>query len=74
MNLENVTPQHVVKAHQYLYYVLGTAVWSDYDYDKYCRKYGIEGGGGSDCAEHYSEDEKKLARLFLEGYYVNPEI
>lgn len=56
-----------VKAHQYLYYVVGRPVLSDYDYDMLCRKLGVEGGGGSDLASSYSKEEKELAEAYLKG-------
>jgi hypothetical protein len=62
--LSNFTPQQIVAAHQYLYYVLQAPVWSDYDYDRYCRQHGVEGGGGSDCADHYSEEIRALAMRY----------
>lgn len=55
------TPEQIVRAHQYLYYVLCEPVISDYEYDMFCQKHGIEGGGGSDIADSYTDFEKDLA-------------
>lgn len=60
-------PKTVIRAHQYLYYVLVRPVISDYDYDMMCARHGIEGGGGSDLASSYSEEEVRLAKKMLEG-------
>lgn len=61
----NGDPEKIVKAHQYLYYVLGTPEWSDYEYDMYCRDNGVDGGGGSDLETSYSDDDKKLAKALF---------
>lgn len=47
-------PEQMVLAHQYLYYILTTPIWSDYEYDNYCKKHYIYGGGGSDLKSSYS--------------------
>lgn len=61
------TPAQLVKAHQYLYYVLCTPVFSDWDYDMFCQKHGIEGGGGSDLECSYTDAEKDLAHRILQN-------
>ncbi len=61
-------PPIIVRAHQYLYYVLGTPVITDYDYDMLCRRLGAEGGGGSDLASSYTVEEKDLAAQLLKGH------
>lgn len=61
------SPEDLVKAHQYLYYVEARPVLSDYEYDKFCEAHGIEGGGGSDLASDYSENIKDLAAAILKG-------
>jgi hypothetical protein len=53
--------QKIVRAHQYLYYVLCSPVWSDYEYDRFCKRHGIEGGGGSDRSCDYAPEEIALA-------------
>ena len=63
------SPADQVKAHQYLYYVAAKPVWSDYQYDVFCKEHGIEGGGGSDRAQDYSPEIIKLA----EGMPVKTE-
>lgn len=53
-NISTPTPADIVSAHQYLYYVRVAPIISDYEYDQYCRKHGIDGNGGSDRAGDYS--------------------
>lgn len=53
------------EAHQFLYYVLARPVWSDREYDTFCRQHGLEPGGGSDCADHYSPEAQAKARALL---------
>lgn len=65
MFMLNGDPEKIVKAHQYLYYVLGAPVWSDYEYDIYCRDNGADGKGGSDLESSYSNNNKKLAKSFF---------
>ena len=55
------TPEDFVKAHQYLYYVKSDSVWSDLQYDTYCKEHGLFGGGGSDSAADYAPDIIRLA-------------
>lgn len=55
------TPEQVVKAHQYLYYVKAEPIVSDYAYDMFCQRHGIDGHGGSDLPESYTDREKALA-------------
>lgn len=55
------TPEDFVKAHQYLYYVKSDSVWSDLQYDTYCKEHGLFGGGGSDSAADYPESIVRLA-------------
>lgn len=58
-------PEQIVQAHQYLYYVLVNPVWSDYEYDMYCAKHGINGGGGSDLASSYPMAIRAIALNML---------
>ena len=58
-------PEQIVQAHQYLYYVLGTPILSDYSYDMYCSKHGIYGGGGSDRASDYPAAIRAIALNML---------
>ena len=51
------SPFLTMRAHQYLYYVMCRPVISDYEYDRFCKKHGLEGGGGSDRASDYSAHE-----------------
>jgi hypothetical protein len=59
------TPEDVMRAHQYLYYVLARPVLTDYEYDRFCRDAGLFGGGGSDRASDYSEHVIKIANQLL---------
>ena len=54
-------PESVMQAHQYLYYVIAEPIWTDYEYDMFCKAHGLEGGGGSDIASSYSMEVKILA-------------
>ena len=54
MNLTAYTPEEIMQAHQYLYYVKSVPVLTDYDYDCFCKKHGLQGGGGSDLASDYA--------------------
>lgn len=58
-------PEELQKAHQYLYYVLSRPIWTDTQYDDFCREHKLQGGGGSDCAEHYSPQTRRLAQSLL---------
>lgn len=55
------SPDKIVKAHQYLYYVKNQPIWTDYQYDRYCSKFDIEGVGGSDSEDDYTKEIKDLA-------------
>ena len=55
--------ESVIRAHQYLYYVLGEPVLSDREYDDLCRRNNVFGGGGSDRASDYTLEERQLAEL-----------
>lgn len=55
----------LLKAHQYLYYCLGTPVLTDYEYDKWCRDNNLDSKGGSDLESSYSQEEKELAICLL---------
>lgn len=49
------TPQQIMLAHQCLYYN-GDAVWSDFEYDQFCKKHGMDGsGGGGNYSDYPSE-------------------
>jgi len=56
-----MTAAAIIKAHQYLYYVQSNPLWTDLDYDAFCHAFGIQGGGGSDCASHYAPEIVRLA-------------
>lgn len=53
------------QAHQYLYYVRCAPVWTDFQYDLFCKEAGLEPGGGSDGAEDYSKEARRLADSLL---------
>lgn len=50
-------PFLTMRAHQFLYYVKCAPVLSDYEYDAFCKKHGLDGGGGSDRASDYTPAE-----------------
>ena len=52
-------------AHQYLYYVGPEPIWSDFYYDKFCRKHGLDGNGGSDRAADYPPEIVALAMAMI---------
>lgn len=60
--------ERTMKVHQYLYYVVAKPVWSDYRYDMFCKEHGLDGGGGSDCADDYPYDVISEAHDLLELY------
>ncbi len=58
----------IVQAHMFLYYFgplmgFGTA-WSDWDYDQWCKGFGVDGSGGSDCSDDYPDRVQALAAVF----------
>ena len=63
----NHIPEETMQAHQYLYYCLGTPVWSDYEYDMFCRDNQLDGKGGSDLESSYSDEVKVLALKILKN-------
>lgn len=55
----------LIRAHQYLYYVLGEPVISDHDFDRLEGRFEDKYGGspiGSDLASSYTKGEISLAR------------
>jgi hypothetical protein len=60
-NMKHIKPESLMLAHQYLYYVKARPIWSDYDYDMWCRAHGFMGGGGSDSERDYDYTIKVLA-------------
>lgn len=65
MKKQKYTPEEIMKAHQYLYYVLNQPKISDYEYDMFCKEHGLFGGGGSDNPKDYTKKIIKLAKTFL---------
>lgn len=51
---------NIVKAHAYLYYVLGESVITDQEYDRMYRESGAD-FIGSDLESDYSEEVKQIA-------------
>lgn len=51
-NAKRFTAAEIMAAHQYLYYIGPSAgkptIWSDFEYDEFCRAHGLAGGGGSE--------------------------
>lgn len=66
-----IEPEKWIKAHQYLYYVKGVNVWSDQEYDKYCKAHDVFGGGGSDSQKSYSSDVIRLANRIYQVHVDN---
>lgn len=62
-----MTPEEQMKVHQYLYYVLARPIISDYEYDLFCKKHGLEGGGGSDNPLHYPRDIRLAAEKAIQS-------
>lgn len=65
------SPLLTMRAHQYLYYVECRPVISDYDYDLFCTAHGLHGGGGSDRASDYTEEEITHAARLANYSYEN---
>lgn len=57
--------QTYLRAHQYLYYILGTPVLTDHEFDMWGRDNDLDYKGGSDCADDYTEEQKELAAKIL---------
>jgi hypothetical protein len=55
-----------IMAHQFLYYVLGSPVITDYEYDRLCKDLGCDGTGGSDRFEDYPIIVREKAMKLLE--------
>lgn len=56
----------IMRAHQFLYYVEGQPIWSDYEYDRWCAERGLFGGGGSDMRSSYEPRIIELAQQMRE--------
>jgi len=69
-----IEPEKWIKAHQYLYYVKGEPVWSDQQYDKFCKEHNIFGGGGSDSISTYDNDVINLANRIYEVHKKDIEL
>lgn len=74
MSLKTYTPEQTMKAHQYIYYVLSNNVWSDYEYDQFCKRNGLDGNGGSDLASNYPPEVVELARAMLKNPQQYPPV
>lgn len=73
-NMDQTQAITLIRAHQFCYYVRGTPVISDHEYDDLCRLHGIDGSGGSDLADSYSLEEQILASdLMGELFVPTPE-
>lgn len=55
-----------MRAHQLLYYT-GRSVWSDYNYDLFCKKHGLDGNGGGGDERDYTSEENALALEFIKN-------
>ena len=58
--------ENIMRAHQYLYYVLCSPVISDAQYDRFCKDNGLDGNLGSDREDDYPPHIVALA-LALAG-------
>lgn len=54
-----------MRAHQYLYYVIGEPVIADHEFDRFCRMHSLDSGGGSDRTSDYSQEEVLEAEAML---------
>ena len=61
LNDGSMTPEEVMLAHQYLYYVVDLPVIQDREYDAFCDEHGLFGGGGSDRGQDYDWVVKDFA-------------
>lgn len=59
--MKAIKPERLMQAHQYLYYIKCAPIWSDYDYDMWCRSHGLFGGGGSSLEKDYDYTIRLLA-------------
>ena len=62
--------KNIMLAYQYLYYVKNNPIISDYEYDKFCKEYNLEGIGGSDRELDYSDETKELAEKLIIFYKI----
>ncbi len=60
-----INHQDIALAHQYLYYVSSSPIWSDHEYDQFCKRHGIDGSGGSDLEDQYPKHVKAIAQHML---------
>lgn len=60
------SPNDLMLAHQYLYYVVSRPVLTDYQYDRFCEEHGLDGIGGSDLASDYPPAVVALAERITE--------
>ena len=67
--INQISPERIMRAHQFLYYVKVTPVLSDYGYDMLCRDNGLHSGCGSDLASSYTQEEIDLAERLVDGDY-----
>lgn len=65
LSMNRPEPEYEIYAHQYLYYVLAQPIWSDYEYDKWCERHELQGGGGSDLESNYHPAIKFLAKQMI---------
>jgi NAD-dependent DNA ligase len=70
--MKKPTAKDIMLAHQYCYYVLSESVWSDYEYDKFCERNGLDGNGGSDIASSYSSEIASLAKKMVSNPKAYP--
>jgi hypothetical protein len=64
---KNINAKALMQAHQYLYYVTSRSVWTDCEYDRFCKRHGLDGNGGSDLASDYPQDVIDLANKIFQN-------
>lgn len=67
MELTRKEAEKFCKSFQYLYYCKCPPQLpvEDFQYDKFCRNFYIQGGGGSDLETSYTQAEKDMAEMLL---------
>lgn len=65
----------IMRAHQFLYYVLSCPIWTDYEYDQFCSRNNLNGSGGSDLTSDYEPKIIALATdMFNHPPLYSPEL
>lgn len=64
-DFQSFSPEHVVKANQYLKNILKTPVLTEKEFNFLCSYYGLENNKGSEQESDYSDEIKKIAQILL---------